>query len=375
MKKKNPYIRIFIFLVLLLITLVINSFIYNFLSNYYMVIFLVFLLFIIKFFYGFEKDRHRYIKDVIITLFIYIFTFLILYYLFGLIVSFAKSGYYTLELFINFTLRTFLIIVFRELLRYQVLNKCDGNSRVTILSIITFVMLDLTNVIYFYSFNDNYSIFIFIALYLLPFISNNLLATYLSKKVGYKPVIFFMLIINLYPFLLPIIPNPNRYLASIINFCFPLVVLYKQYMFFKKEDDEHIVRDYNKKNISWLFVSFTITVVLVYFTSGYFRYHAIAVASGSMYPIINKGDVVIIDKDIKYDSFNKGDVIAFNYSNVIIVHRIVNIVYDRGKYFFYTKGDANKNNDNYVIKQDMIEGKVKVKVPLVGYPTVWLNEM
>ena len=184
-----------------------------------------------------------------------------------------------------------------------------------------------------------------------------------------------MLIINLYPFLLPIIPNPNRYFASIINFCFPLVVLYKQYVFFKKEDDEHIVRDYNRKNISWLFVSFAITVVLVYFTSGYFRYHAIAVASGSMYPKINKGDVVIIDKDIKYDSFNKGDVIAFNYGKVLIVHRIINIVYDRGKYFFYTKGDANKNNDNYVIKQDMIEGKVKVKVPLVGYPTVWLNEM
>ena len=39
-----------------------------------------------------------------------------------------------------------------------------------------------------------------------------------------------------------------------------------------------------------------ITIILVYLTSGYFHFWAIAVASGSMSPKIEKGDVVIIEK-------------------------------------------------------------------------------
>ena len=134
--------------------------------------------------------------------------------------------------------------------------------------------------------------------------------------------------------------------------------------------------DYSKKRISLLLGSLVFTIVLVYFTSGYFHYHAIAVASGSMNPEIKKGDVVIVEKiDDNYSSLNIGDVIAFKYEKVIIVHRIVNIVKDRGHYYFYTKGDANKKEDNFSIKEDMIEGKVNVKIPLIGLPTVWLNEL
>ena len=45
----------------------------------------------------------------------------------------------------------------------------------------------------------------FFALYLLPSFSNNLLGTYLSKKVGYKPVIFYMEVITIYPYILPLV--------------------------------------------------------------------------------------------------------------------------------------------------------------------------
>ena len=114
----------------------------------------------------------------------------------------------------------------------------------------------------------------------------------------------------------------------------------------------------------------------MYFTSGYFKYHAVAVASDSMKPAIDKGDVVIIKRiDNQYKIIKKGDVIAFEYSNVIIIHRVVNIVHDRGEYFFYTKGDNNKENDNFVIKEEMVEGIVENKIPFIGFPTVWINEL
>ena len=138
-----------------------------------------------------------------------------------------------------------------------------------------------------------------------------------------------------------------------------------------------IINDiYNFKSIPLLLVSLFITIILVYFTSGCFKYHAVAVASGSMSPAIDTGDVVVIKKiDGKYSNIKEGDVIAFEYSNVIIVHRVINKVYDRGEYFFYTKGDNNKEKDNFVIKEDMIEGIVNYKIPFVGFPTVWLNEL
>ena len=135
------------------------------------------------------------------------------------------------------------------------------------------------------------------------------------------------------------------------------------------------MRDYHRKRFFPLLIPLFIVIILVYFSSGYFRYWAIAVATGSMRPVINKGDVVIIKKIDNYDTLKKGDVIAFHYNNVMIVHRIINIVEDRNDMYFYTKGDANEEDDNFAIKKNMIVGVVNNRIPFVGMPTVWLNEL
>ena len=342
-----------------------------------MIAFLLILLILFKIFFGFEKDNHRYIKDIIINLVIYLLTFFILYYLLGIVITFVRNNnYLTWYGFKIVVLKVILNIVLLEFLRYQVLNKCEGSKISIILSIIVFLCLDLTNVYYHYKFTDKFSVFVFFALYVLPYLGKGFLATYLDLKVGYKPVVFYSLVTELYLYLLPILPNPSKYLASVINLGLPLIILYKTYSFFKKERDEDIIREYNKRSISFLLVSLVITIILVYFSSGYFHYHTIAVATGSMNPVIEKGDVVVIEKiDKKYSSLKVGDVIAYKYNNVIIVHRIIKIVYDRNEYYFYTKGDANKKEDNWVVKQGTIEGTVNTKIPYIGYPTVWVNEL
>ena len=42
-----------------------------------------------------------------------------------------------------------------------------------------------------------------------------------------------------------------------------------------------------------------ILIMMIYFVSGYFEFYAIAIATGSMVPNINKGDFVIINKEFK----------------------------------------------------------------------------
>ena len=118
-------------------------------------------------------------------------------------------------------------------------------------------------------------------------------------------------------------------------------------------------------------------LVIVYFTSGYFSHYVIAIASGSMQPSINKGDLVLIEKiqDEDFEKLKVGQVLAYKYGNIIVVHRIVNIINDKGDYYFYTKGDANNTIDNYPITEDMVIGMINLKIPYIGYPTVWVNEL
>ena len=87
-----------------------------------------------------------------------------------------------------------------------------------------------------------------------------------------------------------------------------------------------------------------------------------------MVPTINKGDVVIIEKfDNNVDKLKEGQIIAFEYHGVLIVHRIIRISEVKGEYFLYTQGDANNAEDGYPVTQD--------KIPYIGLPTVWLKEV
>ena len=309
---------------------------------------------------------------------IFLITSFLVYYLFGIIIGFYKiDNYFNLYGFKTFILPLVLSIVLKEYLRYQVLTKSEESKLFIINAVIIFILVDITNAIYYGTFATGYSLFMFIALTLLPSVSSNIAASYISLKVGYKPNIVWLLVTKLYVYFIPIVPNPNEYILSVIRFVFPLLIAHRIYMLFAKVKDEEISRDYNKskKGIA-LIIPTILVVIIVYLTSGYFRYYAIAIASGSMYPQIKRGDVVIIEKiSDDYNKLEIGNVIAFKYNDVIVVHRVVNIISEKDEYYFYTKGDANNNDDNFAISEDMIIGIVNYKVPYIGLPTVWLNEL
>ena len=158
-----------------------------------------------------------------------------------------------------------------------------------------------------------------------------------------------------------------------IFFLLPVFVLFRIKTWQKKDRTNPIEREEKQKTgiISYL-PAVAITIVLVYFVSGYFKYYAIAIASNSMSPCFYKGDVVIINQEDK--RIEKGDIIAFKKEGTVIIHRIQQIIKTKDEYLVYTKGDANRNPDNYKITKDMILGVVKYRIPYVGYPTILLNE-
>ena len=58
----------------------------------------------------------------------------------------------------------------------------------------------------------------------------------------------------------------------------------------------------------------------------------------------------------------------------MIIHRVYRIVKNNDEYFIYTEGDANNDYDKYKVTENMFVGIVKFNIPLIGYPTVLLNE-
>lgn len=373
---KRGYKRLLIFNIIMFIILLLNSFLFDVLSRYKMILFLIVSMFIFFKLFGYEKDKHRYIKDIILEIAIFLFAFFILFYLLGVVIGFTETHYYSLQGMTTFVIPLIIYIILREIFRYMMLCKAEGSKLVVVVTTIMFILLDLTILIPNIDYSSGISIFKFIALSLMPAVSMNIVLSYVTMKVGYKPSMFYALITELYAFLLPIIPDPGEYITSVIRFALPIVLWYKIYSFFEKDRDPEIEREYNKKHFVSLIGPAIIAVVLVYFTSGYFHYFAVAVASGSMKTKINKGDVVVIEKiDKKYDELELGQILAFYQGKRIYVHRLVDIARNSDEYYFYTKGDANNYVDNFVVKEDDIIGVVNFKIPYIGMPTVWLNKL
>ena len=368
---KKSYIKLICFEMIVLILLIVNIFMSNIINNYLIAFIILTLIIIFKKIFGVEKIKKRYTKEIIIDISIIYIIFFVLYYLFGLITGYYKTNnYFTLFGITTFIIPNILVVSFKEYLRFLVYTKIIKYKSLYITSFLMFVLIDLINVLKISNFVSVQNVFYLCSLSIVPVVVNNLVANYIIKKSNYKVNIFWLLIINLYGYFLPIIPNVGDYIMSILSIILPLIIYKKIFSFFENVEDMDIDRDYNKKYIFPYISAGLITVILVYFSSGFFRFQTIAIASGSMHPEFSKGDVVLIDK--KINKLEEGEIIAYKYKDVIVVHRLIKIV-EKDDLFYYTKGDANLLQDNYVVKKDDVVGVVKIVIPYLGLPAVWLN--
>ena len=57
-----------------------------------------------------------------------------------------------------------------------------------------------------------------------------------------------------------------------------------------------------------------------------------------------------------------------------IVHRLVEVEKKGNKTFYRTKGDNNNTRDNLDIEYKDIKGIVKLKIPYIAKPSIYLKE-
>ena len=377
MKKKKKIIiglLSFMFLVLL-----INSFITKIFSRYSICAFIFIVLIISYLLLGMEKEKSRYNKDIILSLLIYIAIYYITTYLFGLFIGFNKNVYSSnIILILKNIVPIIILIPLSELLRYIINSKIKDNYILLGLSIFVFTLIDTTITIQASSFKNFYDTLKVIGLFILPSLSKNYLLTYLTIKVSYKPNLVYRYLMELPRYILPIVTSFGVYIESVIYISFPIIVFIIIYNDFKKREKKNIILSSKfKKNTKFIYYIVTIILItIVSLTSGYFKYQAIVIATGSMTPNINKGDMVVIEKVAPKDAkkLKEGEVLAFKREDKIVVHRIYKIYTSGNEIFFKTKGDHNNAPDGYLTEAKEILGTVKFNIRYIGYPTVALYE-
>jgi signal peptidase len=120
-------------------------------------------------------------------------------------------------------------------------------------------------------------------------------------------------------------------------------------------------------------------VILLAFVFGFWHivqfslgteYPALAVASTSMVPTLNVGDLIIV-QGVNPQQINAepitGDIIVFEKSNKdLIVHRAIERINGTDGYLFTTKGDNNPGPDTEKVNGSAIVGKVVGRIPYIG---------
>jgi signal peptidase len=132
------------------------------------------------------------------------------------------------------------------------------------------------------------------------------------------------------------------------------------------------------KSALLLAVILVIIVALWFGLKAYLRteYPMLAVASGSMVPTLNVGDLIIVQGGLNVSDINAaqgtGDIIVFHkpYNpNELIVHRAV----EEEANGLITKGDHNPTIDPWTVYDSDLVGKVVWVIPYVGHVPLFVH--
>ena len=302
-------------------------------------------------------------------------TYLIVYMLSGLFVTFGENPYSTTikGLIINFWSLGIPIFA-KEYIRYKLINNVYDRDKVkyAVLISIVYVLIDIQYLKFVGQTVATLTIIKYVSQSIIPSIAKNFLYSYIAIQGDYIPSIIYEAVTNLYYWASPILPNSPWAMTAIIDTVIPIILfLYIRYEKVKlvPQKDRRMVIDTNPGSV----IPLVITIVLViWFALGIFPVKPIAIATGSMEKEICVGDVAIIKKCNSND-VNVGDIIEYQMEGYTVVHRIIEKRQNNGRFSFITKGDNNNAPDRDEVKEDQLIGKVIFKIKYIGYPAIWMH--
>ena len=108
-------------------------------------------------------------------------------------------------------------------------------------------------------------------------------------------------------------------------------------------------------------------------TAQLFGYRCFSVASGSMEPTLQIGDLIITKEKSKKD-IKVGDIISFKDGDSTITHRVIKVISQNGEILYQTKGDNNNVSDEKNIKYEDVEGVYVDHIPELGKMYIYIQK-
>lgn len=338
---------------------------------------------------GWAKPRAREGQLATILIVLLALMFQVLWFVFlGLKLGFLQNVYiWNWQSLLKVFLPVALAIVAEEILRGQMVLRGHESKLVLVATTLLCVAFDVLWMIPIYNLSMAKDGFDLIFLVAMPSLLKGCLLTYLAYEYDYRANIAYRLVMELPIYILPIVPNVSEYLTVMFTVALVVILacvmakLHQQKV--QQEKTGVVKRQESDAKRQWkrlVKIGATCVVVLgiviyVGLMSGLFKYHLLAIGSGSMSPSIQVGDMVIVEKTDHYDEIEEGDVLVFKHANVVMVHRLVERRESEGKYYFRTQGDANESADAWGVEQGDVIGVAKGRIAAFGYPTLWLNEL
>ena len=302
-------------------------------------------------------------------------TYLIVYMLSGLFVTFGKNPYSTTLKGLIINLWSLGIPIFaKEYIRYKLINNVYDRDKVKFAILISavYIIIDIQYTSFIGQTIATLTIVKYISQVIIPNIAKNVLFSYIAIQGDYLPAILYQLVTNIYYWVSPILPNSPWAMTAIIDTVIPIILfLYIRYEKVKlvPQKDRRMVIDTNPGSAIPLVIAI---VLVIWFALGIFPVKPIAIATGSMEKEICVGDVAIIKKCNSND-VNVGDIIEYQMEGYTVVHRIIEKRQNNGRFSFITKGDNNNTPDRDEVKEDQLIGKVIFKIKYIGYPAIWMH--
>ena len=265
-----------------------------------------------------------------------------------------------------------VIIISSEMIRKKIVLKEDKISKIIILVIM--VMLDVILTTNIYNLNTAKDYFTLVSFVIFASIANNLLFNYIEIQYrNAKAIIMYRIITTLYVYVFPIIPDLYIFLESIIKMVVPYIIYIILENVYSKQKMVVALETRKKERITSIIICI-ISIIIVMLISCKFKYGVLVIGSGSMTGTINKGDIIFYEKYKNTDDIKVGDIIVFYEDDIKVIHRIIDQKLMGEETRYYTKGDANQKQDDSYRKTKDIIGQVKVRIPYIGWFTLWIND-
>jgi signal peptidase len=212
----------------------------------------------------------------------------------------------------------------------------------------------------------------------LPLLAENMVASLLVLTAGAGASLSFRGMLAAFWWLCPILPNLDWALKGLIGTVVPIIgiVAINNYYALQAARVKSRKRTRNASMPAGWIITAIIAVAIVWFAVGVFPIKPFLVPSGSMVPVIDPGDVVLV-VPVQTDAIKVGEIIEYRNTkeNINIVHRVIAITGNASNMFFITKGDANGSPDSDPVSPQAVIGREIFVIPKIGWISIAVKKL